>query len=128
MGNLRELAVSLLSKTTGVDMTSVAKQTLYTCPIGKVGYVTEVVIVDPSASLAGGTSYSFGRNSAGDDWISAIDLSSLTTSGTGYTFVRPANGAEAIEIATTEIFGINAATAATAGTCTATVFVFGFVI
>lgn len=125
MGNLKELSIALLSSTTGVDMTSTSKQTLYTVPSGNTAYVTQIVIVDPTASLAGGTSFSFGSNSAGDNWMSGVDLSSVTTANTGFTTVQPSNGAESIEAAAGSDFGINAATAASASSCTATVMVFG---
>ena len=118
MGDLKENAITKLATVTGVDMKTAASVTLYTVPVGKILYVTYVVIRDPSASMAGGTEYDFTQ------WKQDIDLSSLTTLGTDY-IVLDGNNAKYQELAAGTAFQITVVTGTTAA-CTATIDVFGF--
>jgi len=89
--------------------------------VGKVARIVAIVVRDPSASLAGGTSYNFGtgfRNSG------VIDLSSLTTANTDY-IVLDQNNSKATEIAASTAFQITVTTGST-GAATATIDVFGY--
>jgi len=119
MAALNANAITLLSSTTAVDMKTAAATTLYTVPIGKVCRIAFVVIRDPSASMAGGTSYSF------TNWKQAVDLSSLTTLGTDY-IVLDGNNTKYAELGASTAFQITVTTG-TSATCTATIDVFGYI-
>lgn len=112
------LALTLLSTTSAVDMKTAASTTLYTVPTGFVGRISHVVIRDPSASMAGGTSYSFTQ------WKQTVDLSSLTTLATDY-IVLDSNNTKFQELAAATAFQITVTTGTTAA-CTATIDVFGY--
>lgn len=118
MPALRENALTLLSTTTGVDMKTAASVTLFTVPTGKVARIAAVVIRDPSASLAGGTSYSFTQ------WRQTVDLSSMTTANTDY-FLLDGNNVKYQELAAATAFQITVTTGST-GAATATIDVFGY--
>lgn len=119
MPALREKGITLLGTLASVNMQAAASTTLFTTPIGKVTRITHVVIRDPSASLAGGTSYSF------TNWRSAVDLSALTTANTGF-LVLDSNNSPMTELAGGIAFQITVTTGATAA-ATATIDVFGYV-
>lgn len=118
MAALNTVAFAKLSTTTSVDMQAVASTTLYTVPTGKTLYIAAVVIRDPSASLAGGTSYSF------TNFRQTVDLSSLTTLGTDY-IVLDGNNVKYTETAAAAVVQITVTTGSTAA-CTATVDLFGY--
>ena len=117
MANLNENAITRLSTTAGVDMKTAASTTLYTCPTGKTAYITHVIVRETSASLAGGTSYSF------TGWRQTVDLSSMTTLATDY-MVLDSNNTKYTDLAAGTAFQITVTTGSTAA-CTATVDVFG---
>lgn len=126
MAALKEKGIALLGSVSGVDMKTVAATTVFTVPPGKVARIAYVIIRDPSATLAGGTSYTFGtgfRNNAG------VDLSSLTTANTDYIVLQNAtnvgNDQKCTEIAAGTNFQITVGTGST-GAATATVDVFGY--
>ena len=119
MADAKEKTLALLNSTTGVDMKTVASTTLFTVPVGKVGYISHVVIRDTSASVAGGTDYDFTQ------WRLTVDLSSMTTSGTDY-FVIDGNNVKYQELAASTNFQITVVTGSTAA-CTAVIDVFGYI-
>ena len=117
---LTDKAVSLLGSLT-VDMKTAATTTIFTTSGGKVTRIVSIVVRDPTASMAGGTSYNFGapfRNSG------VVDLSSLTTLGTD-CIVLDQNNSKASEIAASTAFAITVTTGTTAA-CNATIDVFGY--
>ena len=118
MAALKDKALSLLGSLAGVDMKTAASTTIFTTPIGKVTRISHVVVRDTTASLAGGTSYSF------TNFRQAVDLSSLTTPATDY-IVLDGNNAKYTEIAAGTPFQITVTTGATAAG-TATIDVFGY--
>ena len=118
MSALNENAITKLATATGVDMKTAQANTLYTIPAGKVGYISHVVIRNPSASMAGGTDYDF------TSWKQTVDLSSLTTLNTDY-IVLDGNNVKYAELAAAVAFQITVQTGTTAA-CTATIDVFGF--
>lgn len=122
---LNENAITKLASVTGVDMKTSGKTTLYSVPAGKTLYVTEVVVREPSASLAGGTDYDLGTGANCDTWRQAVDLSSMTTPGTDYMVIRGADVTKYTESAAASEFGIKVITGST-GAATATVDIFGF--
>ena len=113
-------AITLLSSTSSVDMKTAASTTLYTVPTGKVCRLVSIVIRDTSASLAGGTSYSF------TNFRQTVDLSSLTTLATDY-IVLDGNNVKYTETAAGVPIQITVTTGSTAA-CTATIDVFGYLI
>jgi len=119
MPYLDENGISKVATVTGVDMKTAASTTLYTVPAGKTFYPTHVVIREPSASLAGGTSYSF------TGWVQAVSLASLTTALTDY-IVLSSHEMKYTDNATATAFQITVTTGSTLA-CTATIDVFGFV-
>lgn len=122
MADLKEYAFTILETTTSVDMKTAAKTTLYTVPTGKTAYIMFVVVRDPSASLAGGTDYSFGTDAGCTNWTTAVNLAKLTSTSNfevvGSTLYS--------EFAAASAFGIYPNTGSTA-TATATIDVIGFI-
>jgi hypothetical protein len=118
MSNLAEYAFTKLATVTGQDMKTAAATTLYTGPAGKTTYISHVVIRNPSASMAGGTSYSF------TGWRQTVDLSSLTTPSTDYIKLD-CNNTKYTALAAAAAFQITVTTGTTAA-CTATIDVFGY--
>lgn len=103
--------------------TADGKTTVYTVPAGRHAMVTQVIIRNPTASLAGGTDYSFGDGVNADTWRTAVDLSTLTATTHGmvlrhdesaYTIfdpgdvvgIKPVTGATADADATVMVFGV----------------------
>lgn len=120
MPALRENAITKLATVTAVDMKTAASTTLFAVPSGKTLYVTHVVIRDSSASLAGGTSYSF------TNWRATVDLSSMTTASTDY-MVLNSNNTKYTETTGGTNWQITVTTGSTAA-CTATIDVFGYLV
>ena len=125
MTDLLESGIGRLSTTTGVDMKTAQKNTLYTVPTGKTAYVTHVVVREPSASMSGGSDYDIGTGANADTWRQTVNLSSMTTSGTDYMVISGADVTKYTDNAAAAVFGIKVITGTTAA-CTATIDVFGF--
>lgn len=125
MAELKELALSILSTTSGVDMKTVQKNDLYPVPPGKTAYIVLVVIREPSASLTGGTDYDIGTGAAADTWRQTVDLSSMTTANTDYMVIAGADVTKYTDSAAAAVFGIKPITGST-GAATATIDVLGF--
>lgn len=121
MAALNSIAKTKLSTTTGVDMKTAASTTLYTVPAGKVLYIFNITVRDTTASLAGGTSYSF------TNFRQAVDLSSMTTAGTDYMVIRGSDVTKYTETAAGVNIQITVTTGATAAG-TATVDLFGYLV
>lgn len=118
MPSLKDKGIALLGSLSGVDMKTAASTTIFTSPVGKVTRLAYVVIRDTTASLAGGTSYSF------TNFRQTVDLSSLTTAATDY-IILDGNNVKYTEIAASTAVQITVTTGATlAGT--ATVEFFGY--
>ena len=124
-GFIGENTITRLSTTPGVDMKTVALNTLYTVPSDKTAYITSVVIRETSASLAGGTDYDLGTGANADTWVQTNNLSSMTGTGTEYMEIRGAAGTKYADCATSSVFSIKVITGST-GAATATLDVFGF--
>jgi len=120
MTALNENAITRLGTKSSVDMKTAAATTLYTVPVGKVAYISHLVVRDPSASMAGGTDYDFTQ------WKQTVDLSSLTTANTDY-IVLDGNNVKYQELAASTAFQVTVNTGTTAA-CTATIDVFGFLV
>ena len=116
-------AIGCLSSTS-VDMKTATSTSLYTVPDGKTLIVTHVVVREPSASLSGGTSYSFGTYSACTTWKQTVSLTTLTTISTDF-MVIDSNNTKYTTTAAGSAFGIKVTTGSTAA-ATATVDVFGY--
>lgn len=126
MAALKEKGIALLGSAT-VDMKTAATTTIYTTPVGKVTRIVLIVVRDPTASLAGGTSYSF------TNFAQAVDLSNVVTANTGYAIIdtqTTAGGTAPKPVQYTEIAGgtavqITVTTGSTAA-ANATIDVFGY--
>lgn len=125
MARLKDKGVALLGSAT-IDVKTAATTTIFTTEVGKVTRIFYVVVRDPTASLAGGTSYAFGtgfRNNA------AVDLSSMTTANTDYLVLQNATSAgsdqKSTEIAASTAFALTVTTGSTAA-ANATFDVFGY--
>ena len=131
MAYLRENAITRLSTTSSVDMKTVAATTLFTIPAGKTGVITHIVIRSLTASLAGGTDYNFGGNSADfNDFRDAVDLSGITGGSTAYTIVTQHAGGDIVSSvlqSAGDVFKINVITGSTAA-CTASIDLFGYLV
>lgn len=121
MASLNENAITKLATVTGVDMQTAASTTLFTVPAGKTFIPVMVVIRNPSATLAGGTSYGF------TGWRAAIDLSSMTTATTDFMVIRGADVTKYTYVAAGANFQITVTTGST-GAATATIDVFGYLV
>ena len=124
MAALKELALSVLGTTSGVDMKTAQKNNLYTVPTGKTAYIFAVIVREPSASMAGGTDYDLGTGANADTWRQTVNLSSMTTSGTDYMVITGADVTKYTDCAAASVFGIKVITGTTAA-CTATIDVIG---
>lgn len=118
MAALKEKAITLLGSAS-VDMKNAGSTTIFTVPVGKVCRVIEAIVRDPTASLAGGTSYTI------TGLRSAFSLNGSTTANTGVTVVRAADLVEQIEQAAGTAIQVTVTTGSTAA-CTATVDIFGY--
>jgi hypothetical protein len=122
--DLKEKAISLLSSTPLVDMkTASTKRSFYTVPTGKKCIVTHICVREPTASLAGGSSYAFGSTATCNDWNAvAITLVSMTATTDAYTLTASSK----VTIYTAaQVFGMYITTGSTLA-ATATVDVFGY--
>jgi hypothetical protein len=123
MPALKDKAISLLGSAT-IDMKTAATTTIYTTPSGKVTRITYVVFRDPTASMAGGTSYNI------TNWVQAFDLSNITTANTGYGVLYAETSAAKKPAQYTEIAANTAVqltvTTGTTAACNATIDVFGY--
>lgn len=117
MPSLKDKGCALLGTAT-IDMKTAASTTIYTTPAGKVTRVAYVVVRDPTASLAGGTSYTITGLRA------AFSLAGVTTASTGFCVVRAADLTEQIEVAASTAIQLTVTTGSTAA-ANATLDVFG---
>ena len=69
MADVKEKTIALMSVTTGVNMATGAKQVLFTAPAGKRFVPTEIIIIDPSATMAGCDDVDFGSGTNADSWL-----------------------------------------------------------
>lgn len=111
--------IALLGSKTLIDMQTAGNTTIFTTLKNKKTRISHIAIRNPSASMAGGTDFSF------TSWRQTVDLSSLTTPDTDY-IVLDGNNAKYTEIDGGTAFQITVTTG-TAAPCTATVDVFGYV-
>lgn len=118
MANVKDKALALLGSAT-IDMKTAASTTIFTSPLGKVTRIACAVVRDPTASLAGGTSYTITGLRA------AFSLAAVTTSGTGFAVVRAADLAEQAEVAGGTAVQLTVTTGSTAA-ANATIDVFGY--
>ena len=116
MAALTDNSVCLLSTTTGVDMKT-GSTTLYTVPVGKSLIIDKVVVRTNSASLAGGTSYSF------TNWLQTVDLSGMTTT-TGSRTLWPVTNTTYVINTTGTAVQITVTTGST-GAATAALMLYG---
>ncbi len=130
MADLKQYALSLLSSTAAVDMKTVATTNLYTVPSGKTMIPSRVVIRNPSVSLAGGI-VTFGKTTAKTDFVGSQTLTNISTVTTGVALIQPISNATPVATSAYtagQIFCIDVTTGITAGSGTATIDVFGYLV
>jgi len=126
MAALKEKGIALLGSAAVTMTAGTGVETIFTVPVGKVARISHLVVRDPSATLAGGSSFQFGtgfRNNA------AVTLVSMTGGATDY-MVLPNSAADGADLKSTEIaagvaFQITKTTGSS-GAATATIDVFGY--
>ena len=112
-----------LSTTTGIDLSSTLKQTLYTVPAGKVCYPTRFVFRDASAAITLAT-ITIGFDAGATDVVGATALTGLS-SATKYQVVSPMTNPE--EGAAAAVLGLDT-TVQEGAADTVTVDVYGFLV
>lgn len=119
MAALNKNSIALLGSAS-VDMKTAASTTIFTVPATVTGCIIDSVVVrGASASLAGGTSYSF------TNWRQTVSLAGNTGGATkSFTLVEIDNTSYTITVASTA-WQITVTTGSTAA-CTAVVDVFGY--
>ena len=128
MGDLKEIAITLLASASIDTENGDSKTTVYTVPTGKSAIITHVIIHSPSASLADGVDFDIGSGANADTWRQTISLTTLTAT-TDY-IVIPSIAAIPVKYtleAAGAAFGIIPVTGATIDT-TATMAVFGYLV
>ncbi len=118
MASLKEKGIALLGSAV-VDMKTAASTTIFTVPTGKTCRIAFVVVRDPTASLAGGTSYSV------TNFRQTFDLSSMTGGATKYLLVQAADLTSYTETATDVAVQLTVTTGSSA-VANATIDVFGY--
>lgn len=73
---LRENAITLLERITGVDVNTTVKQTVYTVPTGKVAIITHIVVRNASINLDTANG-GFGFDAGGSDIVAHEAYSEL---------------------------------------------------
>ena len=111
-----------LGEVAAVDLnTASAKTTLYTVPSDHIAVISHVLILSPSASLAGCVDVDFGSEATCTTWMQNVDLSGMTATSDYRMLVSM--GIFTIETAA-DTFGIYVNIAST-GAATARMIVFG---
>lgn len=119
---LEECSIGLLASATVNLQNADPKSTVYTVPTGKKAIVTEVVIRNPTASLADGTSFSIGDGASADTWKTSVSLTTLTATTDCIVIAPPTAKFTVFDAG--DAFGILPVTGATAN-ADATMMVFG---
>ena len=127
--DLRENAVTLLAKVSGINAKTVAATLLITVPVGKTMIVTEIVIrVTAWAAGAGGAATcGFGQSGAYTDYLAAAGQLVATAVNNAWANWVAAKTMLVGYVAGT-IFGINVTVASTATTETWEVSLFGYLV
>jgi hypothetical protein len=118
MASLKEKGIALLGSAV-VDMKTAASTTIFTVPDGKTARIAFVVVRDPTASLAGGTSYSV------TNFRQTFDLSGMTGGATKYLLVQATDLTSYTETAAAVAVQLTVTTGSTA-VANATIDVFGY--
>ena len=113
-----DTSITLISTTTLVDMKTAGNTILYIVPTGKTLRITNIIVRDPTASLAGGTSYSITQ------WRQAFSLAALTLNF-HYTNVYAADLAAFQRLAAATTVNFTVTTGSTLA-ATATIDLFGY--
>lgn len=114
---LADKGIALLGSAV-IDMKTAATTTIYTTPTGKTTRIAYVIVRDPTASLAGGTSYSI------TNFRQTFSLVSLTST-TGYVWVYANDLTQYTEIAANTAVQLTVTTGSTLA-ANATVEVWGY--
>lgn len=116
--DIREVSIGLLISVAAVDMSTGAKEDLFTVPVGKKCIVTHVVVRSASGAL--GADNDFGDGADATTWLQTVNLS--TVAANEYFVIESNNIAYTIFDAG-DVFGVKKI----AGTAeTATIDIFGY--
>jgi hypothetical protein len=128
MPDLKTVADSLLISVAGVDMKTAGTTSMYTVPVGKSCVITAIIVRNPSASLAGGSSYSFGSGANFNTFAAGISLADMTTLVSDIKMiVQGTNNAKYIISAAGAIIGMKVTTGSTLA-ATATIEILGYLV
>lgn len=122
LGQVREMLVAAVQ----INLNdNVNKQTLFTCPNGRSFYPTKIIEAGPSAALAAGTAWGYGRDANATDWRAPAALGAYFTATTKvhHNFVSTTAAFEVV--AANEIFG---AKVTVPEVRTIYIYVFGYLI
>lgn len=117
MSLLSDQGIEKLGSAT-IDMKTAATTTIFTTPVGKVTRIAFAIVRDPTASLAGGTSYTITGLRA------TFSLAGVTTANTGFCVVRAADLTEQIEVAAATAVQLTVTTGSSAA-ANATIDIYG---
>jgi len=116
--DIREVSIGLLVSVAAVDMSTGAKETLFTVPVGKKCIITHVIVHSASAAL--GADNDFGDGADATTWLQTVDLSTVAANE---WYVIESNGVAYTIFDAGDVFGVKKI----AGTAqTATIDVFGY--
>jgi hypothetical protein len=118
MASLKDKAITLLGSAV-IDMKTAATTTIFTTPVGKTTRITHVVVRDPTASLAGGTSYSI------TNFRQTFSLAGMTGGASKYMVVQATDLTEYTETAEATAIQLTVTTGSSAA-ANATIDVFGY--
>jgi len=118
LADLKENAIGLLSRSLLVDMSTGAKEALYTVPVGKKCIITHVIVHSASAAL--GADNDFGDGADALTWLQNVNLSTVAANK---WYVIVSNAVAYTIFDADDVFGVKKI----AGTAqTATIDVFGY--
>lgn len=121
--------ISLLGTTTGIDLKSAAATTLYTVPVGKTAYITEIVIrITAVNTFAAGATIGVGKSASFNEWLAATAMGALSATNQFRLLSHSAAGLIYQSFAAGEVVAINVTIGATATTLTAACDVFGYLL
>jgi hypothetical protein len=129
MADLKENAVTLLAKISGIDAKTVAATALFTVPVGKTAIITEIIIRVTTwvAGAGAAATVGFGQPAAYTDYLAAAGQV-IATGITNVWSNKAAVKTMLIGYAAGLVFGANVTVGSTATTETWEISVFGFLI
>ena len=88
MGDLRELADTLLAQSVVIDLSATVETVLFTCPVGKNCVITKIIMFDVSAAITA-AEISFGWDTGDADDVVAIGTVQAVSAAAKYRIIPP---------------------------------------